>query len=88
MVFFLICYYFESDEPLNSPLVSMHKTFVKNMVKRESGGLFDPKSTIGQLLQLFQEVYEKSLFMAKMVKMAADKLKGGNDDEIIQLKLR
>ena len=53
LVFFLICYYFESDEPLNSPLVSMHKTFVKNMVKRESGGLFDPNSTIGQLIQLF-----------------------------------
>lgn len=46
-MFFLICYYFESDEEFDSPLVNMHKIFLRNMVRKDADGLFSPNSTLG-----------------------------------------
>jgi hypothetical protein len=42
----------------------MHWNYLKNVVRREAGGLFAPNSTLGQLLALVLDLIEQSYLMA------------------------
>lgn len=45
-MFSLVSYYFETDESFDSPMVNMHKAYLKTVVKKDAG-LLSPNSTLG-----------------------------------------
>ncbi|KAM3129288.1 hypothetical protein pb186bvf_018575 [Paramecium bursaria] len=80
---FLICYYIESGEALDSQLINYNKQYLKQQNKENN--LFDPNSTIGQLYSLLLEIIEQSLEMSNKL-LALKELAGLSNEEVIQQK--
>lgn len=57
-MFALMLYYFESGETFESPIVNMYQNYLRNVIRKEAGGLFAPNSTLGQMLALVMDVLE------------------------------
>ncbi|CAD8131502.1 unnamed protein product [Paramecium pentaurelia] len=64
-IMFLICYYMESDEEIDSVFIGYNKQYLKSQNQQNS--LFDPNSTLGQLFALGMELYEMSLLKTQQM---------------------
>ena len=63
-LFFLIGYYLQSDEQIDSPIANLHHQYIKKKLKEDSSSIFGDKSTFGQIISLIMNLVESSLELA------------------------
>ncbi|CAK81479.1 unnamed protein product (macronuclear) [Paramecium tetraurelia] len=85
-IMFLICYYMESDEEIDSVFMGYNKQYLKSQIQQNS--LFDPNSTLGQLFALGMEVYEMSLLKTQQMFNELNKARKDDPEFILEQQKR